>query len=39
MLDTAFAFMAIPTVISTLLLSPKVVAATRDYYHRMKSRI
>jgi len=39
MLDTAFALMAIPTVISTLLLSPKVIAATRDYYHRMKGRI
>ena len=35
-LDTAFAMMAIPTLISTLLLSPKVVRATKDYYHRMK---
>jgi AGCS family alanine or glycine:cation symporter len=34
MLDTAFAMMAIPTVLSTLLLSPKVVAATRDYFAR-----
>jgi AGCS family alanine or glycine:cation symporter len=39
MLDTAFALMAIPTIISTLLLSPKVISATRDYYHRMKGRI
>ena len=34
MLDTAFAMMAIPTVLSTLLLSPKVVAATRGYFRR-----
>jgi len=34
MLDTAFAMMAIPTVLSTLLLSPRVVAATRDYFSR-----
>ncbi len=34
-LDTAFAMMAIPTLISTLLLSPKVVRATRDYFRRM----
>ncbi len=34
MLDTAFAMMAIPTVLSTLLLSPKVVAATREYFAR-----
>jgi AGCS family alanine or glycine:cation symporter len=32
MLDTAFAFMAIPTVTSTLLLSRRVMAATRDYF-------
>ena len=38
MLDTAFACMAIPTLIGTLLLSPKVVAATRDYYRRMRER-
>jgi AGCS family alanine or glycine:cation symporter len=36
-IDTAFALMAIPTLIGTLLLSPKVVAATKDYYRRMKS--
>lgn len=35
-LDTAFAMMAIPTLVSTLLLSPKVVAATKDYFRRMK---
>lgn len=35
-LDTAFAMMAIPTLISTLLLSPKVISATKDYFARMK---
>jgi AGCS family alanine or glycine:cation symporter len=34
MLDTAFAMMAIPTVVSTLILAPKVMAATRDYFRR-----
>jgi len=35
-LDTSFAMMAIPTLISTLILSPKVVKATRDYFRKMK---
>lgn len=35
-LDTAFAMMAIPTLISTLLLSPKVISATKDYFARMR---
>ena len=35
-LDTAFALMAIPTVTATLLLSRKVVGATREYYKRMR---
>ncbi|MEZ5064798.1 MAG: sodium:alanine symporter family protein [bacterium] len=34
LLDTAFAMMAIPTVLSTLILSPRVAAATRDYFSR-----
>jgi AGCS family alanine or glycine:cation symporter len=34
-LDTSFAAMAIPTLVGTLLLSPKVVRATRDYFRRM----
>jgi AGCS family alanine or glycine:cation symporter len=37
LLDTAFALMAIPTVVSTLILSPRVVEATRDYFERMGS--
>jgi len=37
-LDTAFAMMAIPTLISTLLLSNRVVDVTRDYFRRMKKQ-
>ncbi|MFT5132914.1 MAG: AGCS family alanine or glycine:cation symporter [Gammaproteobacteria bacterium] len=33
--DTAFALMAIPTITSTLMLSPKVLAALKDYLQRM----
>jgi AGCS family alanine or glycine:cation symporter len=35
-IDTAFALMAIPTVISTLALSSKVITALEDYLNRMK---
>ncbi len=35
-LDTAFALMAFPTLVGTLLLSPKVIAALKDYFVRMK---
>ncbi|MFH1700629.1 MAG: sodium:alanine symporter family protein [Candidatus Zixiibacteriota bacterium] len=38
MLDTAFAMMAIPTLIGTLLLSPAVVRATKDYFKRMNDK-
>ena len=34
-IDTCFALMAIPTLVGALLLSPKVVAAIKDYYKRM----
>jgi AGCS family alanine or glycine:cation symporter len=34
-LDTSFGLMAIPTLVGTLLLSPKVVRATKDYFRRM----
>ncbi|MEW5995095.1 MAG: sodium:alanine symporter family protein [Candidatus Zixiibacteriota bacterium] len=37
MLDTAFAMMAIPTLIGTLLLSPSVMRATTDYFRRLRS--
>jgi alanine or glycine:cation symporter, AGCS family len=36
-MDTAFALMAIPTLTGALLLSPRVVAATSDYFARMGS--
>jgi len=35
-LDTSFALMAIPTLTGTLLLSPRVVAAAKDYFSRMR---
>lgn len=38
MLDTAFAMMAIPTLISTIILSPKVFNATKDYFARMHQK-
>ncbi|MEE9441074.1 MAG: sodium:alanine symporter family protein [candidate division Zixibacteria bacterium] len=38
MLDTAFALMAIPTLIGTILLSPAVMRATKDYFKRMNNR-
>ena len=34
--DGAYALMAFPTMISALLLSPKVVRASRDYFKRLK---
>ncbi len=35
-IDGFFALMAIPTMISSLLLAPKVMAAARDYFRRLK---
>ncbi len=35
-IDSAYALMAIPTMTATLLLSPKVVAAARDYFKRLE---
>lgn len=34
-IDTCFALMSIPTLVGALLLSPKVIAAIKDYYKRM----
>ena len=34
-LDTSFAMMAIPTLVGSLLLSPKVMKATREYFRKM----
>ncbi|WP_347160259.1 alanine/glycine:cation symporter family protein [Pontibacter chitinilyticus] len=36
LIDGMYAMMAIPTMTSALLLSPKVMAAARDYFRRMK---
>ncbi|MEM8565245.1 MAG: alanine/glycine:cation symporter family protein [Bacteroidota bacterium] len=36
LIDGAFAIMAIPTVLSTILLAPKVWEATKDYHHRFR---
>ena len=36
LVDSAFAMMAIPTVLSALILSPKVMAALRDYRQRYR---
>ena len=33
-IDTAFAMMALPNMIAALVLAPKVMAATRDYFKR-----
>ena len=35
--DGMFAMMAIPTMISTILLAPKVMAAARDYFSRLEN--
>lgn len=35
LLDTAFALMALPNMVATLILAPKVMAATRDYFARL----
>ncbi|PID92147.1 MAG: sodium/alanine symporter [Bacteroidetes bacterium] len=35
--DGAYAMMAFPTMISALILAPKVVRASRDYFSRLKS--
>lgn len=37
LIDGMFGLMAIPTMLSALLLAPKVRAATKDYFQRMKA--
>lgn len=37
LIDGAFAIMAIPTMISSLILAPKVIAAAKDYFQRINS--
>ncbi|UCS93158.1 alanine:cation symporter family protein [Echinicola marina] len=36
--DGMYAIMAFPTMISAIYLSPKVIAATKDYFKRMKEK-
>ncbi|GAB3825978.1 sodium:alanine symporter family protein [Pontibacter rugosus] len=36
LIDGMYAMMAIPTMVSALILSPKVMKAARDYFERMK---
>jgi len=36
LIDGMFAMMAIPTMVSAILLSPKVMAAAKDYFRRMR---
>jgi len=38
LIDIAFALMAFPTVLSALLLSPRVRRATKDYFIRLKNQ-
>jgi AGCS family alanine or glycine:cation symporter len=37
LVDGAFAMMAIPTTVSTVILAPKVMAAAREYFDRLSS--
>ena len=37
--DAMYAIMAFPTMISTIYLAPKVRAATKDYFERMKTKV
>lgn len=36
LVDSAFAMMALPNMLATLLLAPRVMAATRDYFARQR---
>jgi AGCS family alanine or glycine:cation symporter len=36
LIDSFFAFMAVPTMVATLLLSPKVIREARSYFSRLK---
>ncbi|OSY88885.1 sodium/alanine symporter [Tenacibaculum holothuriorum] len=38
LIDSAYALMAIPTVLSTLILAPKVKKAATDYFTRLKNQ-
>jgi len=38
LVDSVFAFMAIPTMLTTIILAPKVVREARRYFERMKGK-
>jgi AGCS family alanine or glycine:cation symporter len=38
LIDGMYAVMAIPTMLVAILLSPKVMAAARDYFGRMEKK-
>ncbi len=38
LIDTTFALMALPNMLAVLLLAPKVMEATRDYFSRYRPR-
>lgn len=37
LIDSAYAMMAIPNMLATLILAPKVMTATRDYFGRLRA--
>jgi len=37
LIDGTYALMAIPTIVSAVLLSPKVIRASKDYFARLKN--
>ncbi|TAJ11492.1 alanine:cation symporter family protein [Marinilabiliaceae bacterium JC017] len=37
-IDSAYALMAFPNMTAALILSPKVIHATKDYFHRLKTK-
>jgi AGCS family alanine or glycine:cation symporter len=39
LVDSVFAFMAIPTMLTTIILAPKVVREARRYFGRMKENM
>ncbi len=36
LIDSAFALMAIPTMVATILLAPKVVVEVKKYFQKLK---
>jgi len=39
LIDGAYGLMAIPTMVATVRLSPRVMAATRDYFRRHRELV